>query len=220
MTIPPSKKIDPAIIIAAYKQGIFPMAESAEDSNYAFYSPEKHGQLSIKNLHIPKRLLKTLKQAPYDITINQAFANVINGCAATQKGRQNTWINTPIRDVFIKLHEQKLAHSVECWKDGELIGGLYGLAIGAVFCGESMFSTQKDASKIALVHLCARLWKGGFHVLDTQFTNEHLEQFGIYEIPQKEYEDLIQIQMQKPANFLLNGENEENILEDYLKMKQ
>lgn len=206
----------PEMMLIAYRQGIFPMAESVDDESYNFYRPHMRGQLSIPNLHIPKKLLKQVKQAPYTIKINTNFASVIDGCASQYKGRQDTWINPIIRDVFIKLHDLGHAHSVEAWQDNQLVGGLYGLAIGAVFCGESMFSTADNASKIALVHLCARLHKGGFTVLDTQFTNPHLEQFGLYEIPQEEYETLIKTEMEKPADFLLTPLPAQEILESYL----
>lgn len=207
---------DPDLILEAYRQGIFPMADSATSPFYDFYRPEMRGQLSIPDLHIPKRLLKTIKQFPYEVTINQSFENVIDGCATAAKGRESTWINQPIKEIFMKLREAGHAHSVECWQDGELVGGLYGLAIGAVFCGESMFSTERDASKVALVHLCARLDKGDFTILDTQFTNEHLEQFGIYEIPQEEYEKKIKKEMKKQTNFLLDECDEKEMVNQYL----
>ena len=210
----------PEMILHAYSQGVFPMAESATDAHYNFYRPDMRGQLSIPDIHIPKRLLRTLKNAPYDVKINTDFIGVIDGCAAAKKGRESTWINPIIRDVFIDLHTLGHAHSVECWKDDALVGGLYGLAIGAVFCGESMFSTADDASKIALVHLAARLHKGGFTVLDTQFTNEHLTQFGIYEIPQEEYEETIKTEMNKKTDFILDGVSEKDILEEYLSRSQ
>jgi len=193
--------ITPDVILEAYKQGIFPMADDKDSESVDFYRPEMRGQLSINNLHIPKKLLKQVKQNPYKITRNTDFVGVIDGCAGEYKGRNSTWINPIIRDVFIELHTQGHAHSVEAWQDGKLVGGLYGLAIGAVFCGESMFSTADNASKIALVHLCTHLEQAGFTVLDTQFTNPHLEQFGIYEIPQEEYEALIKTEMQKQARF-------------------
>lgn len=192
------------------------MADDAASTYYNFYRPEMRGQLSITDLHIPKKLLKTIKKAPYDITIDEDFEGVIAGCAAERKGHNGTWINAAIRDVFIELHKMGYAHSVEARLDGALVGGLYGIALGAVFCGESMFSTKTDASKIALVHLCARLSLGGFTVLDTQFTNEHLEQFGIYEIPQEKYEKLIKTEMKKPADFYLGNKSEKEIIEAYL----
>ena len=206
----------PEIILNAYLQGVFPMAENAEDEAFNFYRPDMRGLLPIKDLHIPKRLLKTLKQNTFEIKINTVFEEVIDGCAKSAKGRENTWINAPIRDVFIQLHEMGFAHSVECWKDGKLAGGLYGLAIGRVFCGESMVSFEKDASKIALIHLAARLHAGGFKILDTQFINKHLKQFGAYEIPQEEYEQAIQKEMQKPADFTLEKMDTKEILNTYM----
>jgi leucyl/phenylalanyl-tRNA--protein transferase len=206
----------PDLLLEAYRHGVFPMAEDASDAQYNFYRPEMRGQLSIPNIHIPKRLRRTLKSAPYDVKINTDFSGVIDGCAETKQGRESTWINATIRNSFIELHDLGHAHSVECWKDGVLVGGIYGLALGAVFCGESMFSRADDASKIALIHLCARLHKGGFTMLDTQFTNEHLEQFGIYEIPQEEYEEQIKTEMIKHADFILDGISEKEILEKYL----
>lgn len=192
------------------------MADDATSTYYNFYRPEMRGQLSITDLHIPKKLLKAIRKAPYEITIDQDFEGVIDGCAAERKGHKGTWINACIRNVFIELHKMGYAHSVEARLDGKLVGGLYGMALGAVFCGESMFSTKTDASKIALVHLCARLSDGDFTVLDTQFTNEHLEQFGIYEIPQDEYEDLIKTEMKKSADFYLQNKSEKELIENYL----
>lgn len=209
----------PDLILEAYRQGVFPMAEKETDRFYNFYRPDMRGQLSISNIHIPKKLLKTIKRNPYEMRVNTDFIGIIDGCASINKERKSTWINPIIRDVFIELHQLGCAHSVECWKNGELVGGLYGLALGAVFCGESMFSIADDASKIALIHLCARLHKGGFTILDTQFTNEHLEQFDIYEISQKEYEDKIKIEMNKKTNFLLEKISEEELIKDYLAFR-
>ena len=206
---------NPEIILDAYRQGIFPMAESATSPTYDFYCPDMRGQLSITDLHIPKRLLKTIRKYPYRISVNEDFEGTIEGCRQSKKGRDGTWINEPIKEIFLKLHDMGMAHSVECWDGDKLVGGLYGLAIGAVFCGESMFSTATDASKIALVYLCAHLDKAEYTVLDTQFTNEHLEQFGIYKIPQKEYEELIKKEMNKKISFEIEG-NTKEILENYL----
>lgn len=205
----------PELILEAYHQGIFPMADSADSTHYNFYRPDMRGQLSINELHIPKKLFKRVKKNPYTLTVDQAFKDVVEGCANISKGRENTWINEAIRNVFVELHVLGHAHSVECWDGDQLVGGLYGLAIGAVFCGESMFSKADDASKIALIYLCARLSYGGFTVLDTQFTNEHLEQFGIYEIPQERYEELIKTEMNKPADFNLNGKSYDDIMNYY-----
>lgn len=206
----------PELMIEAYRQGIFPMADSADSTHYNFYRPEMRGQLSINDLHIPKKLFKTVKKNPYRLSVDEAFKDVVTGCADIAKGRDSTWINQTIRDVFVDLHEAGHAHSVECWDDdNQLVGGLYGLSIGSVFCGESMFSRATDASKVALVYLCARLSYGGFTVLDTQFTNEHLEQFGIYEIPQDEYEELIKTEMNKPADFNLSSKSYDEIMNYY-----
>lgn len=210
---------DPDIILAAYRQGIFPMADSTDDQTYNFYRPVLRALLPIEGLHIPARLLKTVKQFPYTVTIDKNFEGVIDGCAAHKKGRESTWINAPIKEAFLNLHAAGHAHSVECSRNNKLVGGLYGLKIGRVFCGESMFSESNDSSKIALVHLCARLYEGGFKILDTQFTNPHLEQFGITEIPQEDYEDLIKIEMNKESDFLLEGKNEKKLVLDYLENK-
>ena len=211
--------ISPEIILNAYAQGIFPMADDKTDEHFNFYRPDMRGQLSIPNLHIPTKLLKLVKQAPFEIKIDTDFIGVIDACAQSYKNRNETWINSAIRDVFIELHDMGHTHSVECWEKDKLVGGLYGLSLGGVFCGESMFSKTSNASKIALVHLCARLQAGGYSVLDTQFTNPHLEQFGIYEILQEEYETLIQSEMQKPTDFTLAGLSENKILMDYLTFR-
>lgn len=195
------------------------MAESAEDDNFAFYRPQMRGLIPINDLHISNRLLKTLRQKPFTITVDRAFEDVIDGCAASAPKRAKTWINKPIRNLFTALHREGHAHSVECWtKDGKLAGGLYGLTIGAVFCGESMFSVERDASKIALVHLCAMLWASGFTILDSQFLNPHLLQFGAYEIPQEEYENRIKIEMNK--NIIWQDVESQNILCGYLMHKK
>lgn len=187
------------IILDAYREGVFPMAESADDDEFAFYKPVLRGLLPIEGLHIPRRLLKTIRSKKFTLTVNNAFEDVIDGCAEPSSDkRAKTWINRPIRDIFVMLNNQGHAHSVECWNaDGKLAGGIYGLSMGAVFCGESMFSRETDASKVALTTLCALLWKCGYTVLDTQFINPHLVQFGAYEIPQEEYEALIKTEMNK-----------------------
>ena len=191
----------PAMMLAAYRQGIFPMADTAASRFYHFYRPEKRGLLPIHDLHIPKSLHKVLKKNRYQLRIDTAFAEVITHCAQSGEGREQTWINDLIRDVFIELHALGHAHSVECWDGPRLVGGLYGLAIGAVFCGESMFSLESNASKLALVHLCRHLDRQGFTVLDTQFINPHLQQFGAYEVRQEDYEALIDVEMNKNITF-------------------
>lgn len=204
-------------VINAYRCGMFPMADSREAEVFYWYDPPLRGQLSIGGLHIPERLRRTVLQFPYDIRIDTAFAEVIDGCAKAAKDRPQTWINSGIRDVFIGLHERGYTHSVEAWQGEELVGGLYGMALGGAFMGESMFSAARDASKICLVHLCARLWKGGFTVLDTQFVNPHLEQFGIYEIPREEYLDKLRAALAIKADFMLEGQKEQDLVKTYLR---
>jgi leucyl/phenylalanyl-tRNA--protein transferase len=207
------------IILNAYRDGVFPMADSADDEEFSFYKPHLRGLIPIADLHIPTRLLKTIRRGTYTITMNLAFEDIIDGCAAaTSEKREKTWINRPIRDIFVMLNRAGHAHSVECWNaDGSLAGGLYGLAIGAVFCGESMVSFERDASKVALVALCAILWKSSFTILDTQFINPHLLQFGTYEIPQEEYEEMIKTEMKKKIS-LVPGDLQ-SILEEYLRKR-
>lgn len=190
-------------VLDAYREGIFPMAEDAADDAFAFYKPHMRALLPINDLHIPAKLRKTLRKRPYRVTVDQAFEDIIDGCAMSARGRSKTWINKPIRDIFLMLHEEGYAHSVECWThEGELSGGLYGLSIGAVFCGESMVSFKTDASKIALVHFCALLKECGYTLLDSQFLNPHLVQFGAYEMPQEEYVSLIKTEMKKSVKAL------------------
>lgn len=213
-------EIDPDLLLQAYREGIFPMAEHGDSDYFNFYRPHKRGLLSIESLHIPRRLKKTLRQHPFRITVDEAFETVIDACARTHPGtkRHNTWINPGIRDAFVALHEQGHAHSVECWRGKAFAGGIYGLKIGGVFCGESMVSLLTDASKVALVHLCARLWRGGFTLLDTQFSNPHLEQFKIYEITQGQYEKKIRTDMNLSAEWIgtLSPRAEERLVEDYI----
>lgn len=203
------RDLSPETVLHWYKNGLFPMAERAGDPRTHWISPNRRGQLSIPGLHIPRSLQKTLKKAPFEIRVDTAFEEVIDACSTVNHGRNHeggTWINRPIRDVFVELHRQGHAHSVECWKDGKLAGGLYGLALGGAFCGESMFSRETDASKVALVHLCARLWKGGFTILDTQFVNDHLKQFGPLEIDGTSYLGKLQNVLSVSAPFLQAGE--------------
>lgn len=212
--------LTPELLLEAYKHGLFPMSYSADSPYVHWICPEMRGQLPIKDLHIPRRLKKTIRSAPYEIKINTAFEDVMLACAETTPQRPETWINSPIVKVYGQLHEQGQAHSIECWQDGELIGGLYGLSLGGAFFGESMFSKARDASKIALVHLVARLWTGGFVLLDTQFVNEHLKQFGAYEIPYREYQNALNEALMIEGDFVLEGLNEIQMIEDFLSMKE
>lgn len=180
-------------LLNIYKAGFFPMAEHREDQEFQFYAPHTRALLPIKNLHVPKRLQRKMRHVAYDMRMDTAFADVIHHCANAIRSKDgNTWINDYIILLFIQLHEMGIAHSVETWHDGKLVGGLYGLTIGSTFCGESMFSIENDASKVALVHLARHLENRGFKLLDSQFRNPHLDQFGLYEIPQEEYIEMMQ----------------------------
>lgn len=211
------------LLLEAYRQGLFPMAYSAGSPYIHWVCPEMRGQLSITDMHIPRSLKKDVRQAlrspDVKILINTDFEGVIKGCAGEDINRPETWINDQIRKAFIALHKKGHAHSVEYWENGLLKGGLYGLALGGAFFGESMFSRTDNASKICLVHLAARLWRGGFTLLDTQFINDHLKQFGVYEVPHAEYVEELQETAQRKADFLLSGIREDKLIEDYFEMR-
>lgn len=211
--------LTPELLLEAYRQGLFPMAYSAGSPYIHWICPEKRGQLSITEIHISRRLKKTVRRELYGVRIDTNFEQVIRLCAETADNRPETWINEPIIEAFCDLHRRGYAHSVECWQEGELVGGVYGLALGGAFFGESMFSRARDASKIALVHLAARLWKGGFTVLDTQFTNEHLKQFGVYEIPHRAYIKTLNAALPTEADFRLKGLSEKEIVKEYLDFR-
>lgn len=209
-------------VLRAYEAGYFPMADPGESVGFHWYDPEWRGQLPIAGLHIPRKLQKRARQMPFEIRVDTDFDGVIRGCAQETEDRPQTWINEGIIHVFNALHDAGHAHSVECWRDGVLVGGVYGLARGGLFCGESMFSRATDASKIALIHLCARLWKGGFTVFDTQFVNPHLTQFGVYEIPHAAYRRALRDALPVRADFRLRdapGLTERALLAQYLDQR-
>lgn len=174
-------------LLNAYRRGVFPMADSRDDPNLFLIEPDERAILPLQNFHVPKRLQRTVKQMPYRISVNACFARVIEGCAQASDGRQTTWINSAIVNLYSSLHRKGFAHSIECWDGDELVGGLYGVSLGAAFFGESMFSTKTDASKIALVHLAARLIAGNYKLLDAQFHNPHLDQFGLQRINRRNF---------------------------------
>ena len=216
--------LTPEILLAAYSQGLFPMAYGAKSDYVHWVCPELRGQISITDMHVPKRLKKSVKQMkikgnPYEIKINADFEGVIRACAEETEARVETWINDQIVDAYCKLHALGHVHSVECWQDDKLVGGLYGVAIGGVFCGESMFSHQTDASKVALVHLAARLHHAGYEILDTQFTNPHLEQFGVYEIAHKDYVALLEPALEKQCVFDFTDVSERDLITAYFDMQ-
>lgn len=181
--------ITPELLLSAYMQGIFPMAESADSDDVFWVDPDERGIFPLDQFHVPKKLAKKIKSEPFKVRINTAFQEVMLKCAEPTDNvdRQNTWINKTILTRYNELHEMGYAHSVECWQDQDLVGGLYGVSLNGAFCGESMFHTVTDASKIALVYLVARLKVGGYRLLDTQFVTDQLSQFGAIEISRKEY---------------------------------
>lgn len=183
--------IDLDLMLRAYANGIFPMADARDDPETFWVEPPTRAILPLDGLHISKSLAKTVRQDRFTVTSDTAFAEVIQLCAQSAEDRKETWINTEIEETFLALHDAGYAHSVECWQDDELVGGLYGLAIGRAFCGESMFSRRSDASKTALVWLVARMRFGGFQLLDCQFMTDHLARLGVVEIPQDRYLELL-----------------------------
>ncbi|HEY0293428.1 MAG TPA: leucyl/phenylalanyl-tRNA--protein transferase [Hansschlegelia sp.] len=185
-------EITPEVLLKAYACGIFPMAESASDPGLYWIEPELRGVLPLDAFHVSARLERTVRGNMFEIRVDTAFEDVLDGCASPAPGRDKTWINGRIRRLYNELHAIGRCHSVEAWRDGRLVGGLYGVRLGGAFFGESMFHIERDASKVALVHLAARLRHGGFQLLDTQFVTEHLKRFGAVETPRREYHSLLE----------------------------
>ncbi len=198
-------EITPQVLLKAYAVGIFPMAESAEDPGLYWIEPEMRGILPLERFHLPKRLRRTVAQGIYEVRIDHDFDAVIAGCAAPGAGRAKTWINERIRRLYGDLFALGHCHTVETYLHGRLAGGLYGIQLGAAFFGESMFSRERDASKVALVHLVARLRAGGFRLLDTQFTTKHLKQFGAIDIDRRHYHRLLEQAIADEADFYRSG---------------
>jgi leucyl/phenylalanyl-tRNA---protein transferase len=194
-------EITPQVLLKAYAVGIFPMAESAEDPGLYWIEPETRGIMPLDRFHLPKRLGRTVAHGVFEVRIDHDFDAVIAGCAAPADGRTKTWINERIRRLYAELFTLGHCHTVEAWQDGRLVGGLYGIALGAAFFGESMFSRERDASKVTLVHLVARLRAGGFRLLDTQFTTRHLKQFGAIDIDRRHYHRLLEQAIAGEADF-------------------
>ncbi|MEL0106020.1 MAG: leucyl/phenylalanyl-tRNA--protein transferase [Rhodospirillaceae bacterium] len=199
--IPKPKYLTPELVLRAYTAGIFPMSESRDDSNIFWVDPKLRGIIPLNAFHVSRRLQKTIRQNIFEVRCNTAFNDVILECAASSKGRNDTWINDEIIGAYSELHELGFVHSIECWQDDKLAGGLYGIALGGGFFGESMFSRVRDASKVALVNLVARLKLGGFVLLDTQFVTDHLKQFGAIEIPARDYMTLLAEALDMQATF-------------------
>jgi leucyl/phenylalanyl-tRNA--protein transferase len=187
----PFFRLTPEILLKAYQAGIFPMAESADDPELFWVDPERRGILPLDGFHVPRRLARVVRQDKFEIHVDRDFAGTMAGCAEATEKRPNTWINSEIVRLYTALHRMDAAHSVECWQADALVGGLYGVSIGGAFFGESMFSRVTDASKVALVHLVARLRQGGYRLLDTQFLTPHLAQFGGIEISRARYRRLL-----------------------------
>ena len=183
--------LTPDMLLAAYAAGVFPMAESADDPELFWVDPHRRGILPLDAFHVARRLRRLVRQSLFEIRCDSAFEDVIRGCAEASEKRPNTWINDEIVHLYAGLFARGAAHSVECWHDGVLAGGLYGVSLGAVFFGESMFSREREASKVALVHLVARLRLGGYRLLDTQFLTPHLARFGGIEITRVRYHRLL-----------------------------
>lgn len=197
----PDSEITPQLLLRAYAIGIFPMAESADDPTIYWVEPKERGIVPLDSLAISSRLARTVRSDAYEVRIDTAFDAVVAGCAAPAPGREQTWINARIRGLYGELFDIGHAHTVETWRNGRLVGGLYGVRLGAAFFGESMFHRDRDASKVALVHLVARLRLGGFQLLDTQFVTPHLASLGAINIPRRRYRDLLDRAVAQEGDF-------------------
>jgi len=195
-------EITPELLLRAYACGIFPMAEAADDPHLHWIEPQRRGIIPLDTFHVPTKLRKLVRSHAFEVVIDGDFEAVIDGCAAIAPGRERTWINREIRALYGALFAQGHCHTVEVYSGGALVGGLYGLQLGAAFFGESMFHSARDASKVALVHLVGRLRAGGFRLLDTQFVTEHLRQFGAVEVSRAQYRKLLDAAIEEPAVFL------------------
>jgi len=194
-------EITPEVLLKAYACGIFPMAESADDPALYWLEPEERGIIPLDRFHISARLARTVRSDRFTVTVNRDFDGVLAGCAEPRAGRPRTWINERIRQLYRKLHERRHCHSLEVYQDEALVGGLYGVTLGRAFFGESMFHRTRDASKVALVHLVARLKAGGFKLLDTQFVTDHLKTFGAIELPRRQYHKLLEAALLGEGDF-------------------
>ncbi len=198
----PGSGIPTDLLLRAYASGVFPMAESADDPEVFWVRPETRGIIPLDGFHLPKSLAKTIRHGAFEIAFDRDFAGVIDGCAEKRPERRSTWINKPIREAYTRLFELGHCHTVEAWREGRLVGGLYGVTLGRVFFGESMFSRERDASKVCLAALVERLNARRFQLLDTQFTTEHLKRFGAIDVPRRKYERLLEEALKgEPASF-------------------
>jgi len=188
-------------LVACYRRGVFPMADARDDDRVFLIDPQRRGVIPLDGFHVPSRLARTVRSGRFQVSVDTDFPGVVEACAEARPGRPETWINRPIQHLYERLHQTGRAHSVECRLDGALVGGLYGVALGGAFFGESMFSTARDASKVALVHLVARLIVGGYRLLDTQFMTEHLSRFGAIEVSRAAYRRRLGEALEVPADF-------------------
>ena len=193
--------LTPEFLLNAYASGYFPMAEDGAAQDWHWVDPVQRGILPLGSFHVPRSLRKVIRRAEFEIRINHDFRSIMRACAEPAPDRPKTWINQPLLEAYGRLHDLGYAHSVEVWQGGQLAGGLYGVSLGAAFFGESMFSRATNASKVALVHLAARLIAGRYQVLDTQFLTDHLSQFGAVEIPRARYRALIGAACRMSADF-------------------
>lgn len=196
---------DAADLLDCYARGVFPMADAREDARVFLIDPERRGVIPLDRFHVSRRLARTVRSDAFEVRFDTAFHRVVLECAAAGPGRTETWINRPIEDLYLQLHALGRAHSVECWQDGELVGGLYGVSLQGAFFGESMFSRRRDASKVALVHLVARLIAGGYVLLDAQFMTDHLAQFGAEEITRAAYHRRLRAALETDGRFYVGG---------------
>lgn len=193
------------LMLHAYASGIFPMAETGDSAEIYWFDPHRRTVIPLETFHYARKLRQQVLRPVFDVRINTDFEGVITGCASV---RENTWINGEIRALFCALHQQGFAHSVEAWQNGQLVGGLYGAALGSAFFGESMFSRISNASKVCLVHLVARLRANGFRLLDVQYRNDHLAQFGLADLPREAYRARLKEALAHPATFTKGSESD------------
>ncbi len=192
--------ISPQELLAAYANGYFPMARSRDEDELYWFHPEERGIIPLELFHIPRKLARVVAKKPYRLTVNACFSEVIAACAAPRSAERDSWINPRIQVLYTELHKVGHAHSIEAWRGDELVGGLYGVSVGGAFCGESMFSRADDASKIALVALVEIVKDAGYVLLDTQFVNAHLMQFGVQEITREDYVKRLRYALQVSPN--------------------
>ncbi|MGI9491093.1 MAG: leucyl/phenylalanyl-tRNA--protein transferase [Geminicoccaceae bacterium] len=197
--------LTPDLLLYAYASGLFPMADDREDPSIHWVDPERRGMIPLDRFHVPRRLARIIRQQRFEIRTDTAFSDVILACAESRPNRPRTWLNDELIGLYCDLHELHYAHSIECWRDDKLVGGAYGVSLGGAFFGESMFSLERDASKVALAALVDRLNQGGYRLLDTQFLTDHLSQFGAVEISRDAYQRRLKEALGVQAVFYSDG---------------